>query len=145
MEEESACPISQAVADPLGDHQVSCGGNGDRILRHDSIRDEFFSAAQSASSAPQREVLSLIPDSSSRPVDVYLLNWKRGLPAALDMAVISILQHLTLGGGGGAATTQGYALSVRVERKMITHAAACCKVGVAFHPSGRRVLGWLVQ
>ena len=56
----SACGKS-AAADPLGDHQVGCGGNGDRIHRHDSIRDALFSAAQSAALAPRKEVPTLIP------------------------------------------------------------------------------------
>ena len=43
MSEEGArCRICHAVADPFGDHQVGCGGNGDRIHRHDSIRDAVF-------------------------------------------------------------------------------------------------------
>ena len=36
------------MADPMGDHNVGCGCNGDRIHKHDSLRDVFFSAAQSA-------------------------------------------------------------------------------------------------
>ena len=40
----------QAPADPFGDHHVGCGGNGDRILRHNGIRDALFSAAQTAAS-----------------------------------------------------------------------------------------------
>ena len=75
----------QVVADPLGDHQVGCGGNGDRIHRHDSVQDAVFSAAQTAALAPRKEVPSLIPRTSSRPADVYLPNWMRGQPAALDV------------------------------------------------------------
>ena len=41
----SKCPVCQATADPLRDHQVSCGGNGDRIFRHDSLREVLCSAA----------------------------------------------------------------------------------------------------
>ena len=85
-------------ADPLGDHQVGCGGNGDRIRRHDSIRAALFSAAQSAALVPRKEVPALIPGTHSRPADVYLPNWKRGQPAAIDVIVISALQQLTLEG-----------------------------------------------
>ena len=134
VEEGTACPICQAMADPLGDHQVGCGGNGDRSLRHDSIYlgCNLFSG-RIHRLVPQREVPSLILGSSSRPVDVYLPNWKRRLPAVLDVTVISTLQHLTL---EGTATTQGHALSVEVERKMVAHAyaVACWEVGVAFIP-----------
>ncbi len=52
-EEGATCPICQGAADAYGDHQVGCGGNGDRIHRHDSIRDAIFSAAQSAAAAQQ--------------------------------------------------------------------------------------------
>ena len=69
VEEGVRCPICQVVADPLGDHQVGCGGNGDRIHRHDSVRDALFSAAQIAALAPRKEVPSLIPGTSSRPAD----------------------------------------------------------------------------
>ena len=61
VEEGARCPICQVVADPLGDHQVGCGGNGDRIHRYDSVRDALFSAAQTAALAPRKEVPSLIP------------------------------------------------------------------------------------
>ena len=48
VEEGTTCPVCQAVADPFRDHQVGCVGNGDRIHRHDSLRDPLYSAAQSA-------------------------------------------------------------------------------------------------
>ena len=130
---ESKCPLctGERVADPFGDHQVGCGGNGDRIHRHDSLKDSLFSAAQSAALAPRKEAPSLIPGSSSRPADIYLPNWCRGRPAALDVTVISTLQSLTL---AGAASTQGHALRVGEERKMAAHYAACRSVGVVFIP-----------
>ena len=129
VEEGAVCPVCQRVTDPYGDHQIGCGGNGDRIHRHDSIRDAVFSAAQSAALAPRKEFPALIPGSSSRPADVYLPNWKRGQPAALDVTVISTFQSLTL---SGAAVTPGYALSVAAERKRAAHASACHSVGVSF-------------
>ena len=44
---ESRCPLcmGERAADPFGDHQVGCGGNGDRIHRHDCLRDTLFAAA----------------------------------------------------------------------------------------------------
>ena len=110
---------------------MGCGGNGDRIHRHDGLRDSLFSAAQSAALAPRKEAPSLIPGSSSRPADIYLPNWCRGRPAALDVTVISTLQSLTL---AGAASTQWHALMVGEERKTAAHHAACQSVGVVFIP-----------
>ena len=51
---------------------------------------------------------ALIPGTSSRPADVYLPNWRRGQPAALDVTVISTLQQLTL---EGAASTHAVSRS----------------------------------
>ena len=129
--EGARCSICQALADPFGDHHVGCGGNGDRIHRHNSVRDAVFSAAQSAALAPRKGVPSLIPGTQSRPADIFLPSWKRGQPAALDVTVISTLQQLTL---QGAAEFQGYALSVGEERKMAAHASSCRAVGVSFVP-----------
>ena len=123
-----------------GDHQVGCGGNGDRIHRHDSIRDAVFSAAQSAALAPLKEAPSLIPGSSTRPADVYLPNWKRGQPAALDVTVISTMQQQTL---LGASITPGHVLQVGEERKMAAHAAICRGVGVNFYPTCGGEPGWV--
>ena len=133
VEEGTRRSVCQMDVDPFGHHQVGCGGNRDRIHRHDSIRDALFSAAQSAALAPRKEVPALISGTRSRPADVYLPNWKRGQPAALDVTVISTLQQLTL---EGAAMSQGHALSVGKERKMVAHAEACCAVGVTFIPLG---------
>ena len=125
-EEGAACPVCRGACDAYGDHHVGCGGNGDRIHRHDSIRDAVFSAAQSAALAPLKEAPSLIPGSSTRPADVYLPNWKRGQPAALDVTVISTMQQQTL---LGASITPGHALQVGEERKMAAHAAICQELG----------------
>lgn len=137
-EEDVSCPICVGNADAFGDHQVGCGGNGDRIHRHDSLRDAIYSAAQTAALAPRKEVPSLIPGSSSRPADIYLPNWKRGLPAALDVTVISTLQQQTV---DGASTTPGYALKVGEDRKMAAHAEACHSIGVIFTPLVLETLG----
>ena len=70
-----------------------------------------FSATQSAGLAPSKEMPNLIPDTSSRPADVFLPTWSRGWPAALDVQVISPLRQQTL---GKAASTSGHALQVSV-------------------------------
>ena len=77
------CPACRTFADEYGDHQVGCGGNGDRITRHNAVRDVIFSAAQSAALGPSREAQGLIPESLSRPADVFLPTWQGGRPACL--------------------------------------------------------------
>ena len=76
-------------------------------------------------------MLSLIPGSKSRPANVYLPHWTHGKPAALDVAVISPLQKLTL---QNSATIQGYALSLGEDWKRSSHAQDCFDVGVPFIP-----------
>ena len=140
MGRESRCPMCGLfdIADPFGDHHVGCGGNGDRIHRHDSIRDVLFTAAQSAALAPRKEVPSLIPGTSNRPADIYLPNWAQGHPAALDVTVISTLQSLTV---SKASTSQGPALRIGERRKMVHHYEACQSVGVSFVPLVVETLG----
>ena len=137
-----SCPECHNTADPFGDHHVGCGGNGDRITRHNAIRDVIFSAAQSAALAPSKEMPNLIPDSLSRPADVFLPTWSRGRPAALDVHVISPLQQQTM---GEAASTPGHALQVGVQRKLASHLSACRSVGVEFIPFVMETLGYLAE
>ena len=110
----------------MGDHHVGCGGNGSRIHRHDSLQDAVFAAAQSAALAPRKEVPALIPGSANRPADVFLPNWDRGFPAALDVTVICTLQDLTV---AGAAATPGHALRIGEERKLAAHQSDCRATG----------------
>ena len=136
------CPECRSTSDPFGDHQVGCGGNGDRIVCHNAIRDVLFLAARSAALAPTREAPSVVPDSQSRPADILLPTWSRGHPAALDVTVISPLQQQTL---HAAASTPGHALQVSVQRKPTAHLSACCSAGVEFIPIVLETLGGLAE
>ena len=124
-EDGSRCPVCQATTDGFGD-QVSCGGNRDWILCHDSLRKVLFIASHSAAQASPEEstmywhwyldqppALIHVPGASSFPVDVYLFFWKRGRPATLDMTAISPLQKLTI---DDAASTQGHVLGTEDEK-----------------------------
>lgn len=136
------CPECRHKADEHGDHQVGCGGNGHRIIRHNAIRDILFSAAQSAVLAPSREAAGVVPDSLSRPADILLPTWSRGRPAAFDVHVISPLQHHTL---HEASYTPGHALNVGVQRKLASHLDACRSAGVDFVPVVAETLGGLAD
>ena len=72
---DSAFLVCSTPADIFGDHQVSCGGNRDRIHRHDALRDIISTFASSAL-GPHKEVPSLIPGRSSCPADIFLPNWQ---------------------------------------------------------------------
>ena len=138
--EESPCSVCKRPADPFGDHDVGCGGNGDRIFRHNAISDVISSAAQTAALCPRKEAPCLVPGSSSRPADIYLPIWERGQPAAMDVTVISPLQQLTL---SGASSIAGHALQVAEVRKRAAHAEACCSAGISFIPLAMETIGGL--
>ncbi len=136
------CPACHSTADEFGDHHVGCGGNGDRITRHNAIRDVLFSAAQSAALGPTREATGLIPDSMSRPADILLPTWHGGRPAALDVHVISPLQQSII---HEAASTPGHALQVGIQRKLTAHLQPCRSVGITFTPIVAETLGGLCE
>ena len=132
------CSLCHRSLDPFGDHAVACGGNSDRISRHNALRDVLFTAAQAAALSPRREVSSLVPGSASRPADIFVPSWVQGQPAALDVTVISPLQQLTL---SQASATRGFALSFAEERKNIVHFDDCRRVGVLFVPLAVETIG----
>ena len=133
FDDRGPCPVCHSAAYPYGDHQIGCGGNTDKIHHHNSVRHVIISAAQTAALTPWRKVPSLIPGTQSHPADVFLPNWARGRPAALDVTVISPLQQATL---QGAATTQGHALLVGEARKFTAHGSQCQSAGITFEALG---------
>ena len=85
---ERKCPFSKAgVLDIYGDYAIACHGRGDAIARHDRIRDKIVSACSSANLSPVVEKKNLIPESQSRPGDIFVPTWKAGKPAAFDVTL----------------------------------------------------------
>ncbi len=137
-----SCPECHCLADPFGDHQVGCGGNSDRISRHNAIRDIIYNAAQSAALGPSKETPGLVEDSDTRPADVLLPNWCNGRPAALDIHVISPLQQTTI---SQAAQTKGHALQVGIQRKLTSNLSSCRSAGITCIPMVAETLGGLAD
>uniref|UniRef100_A0A1X7TX09 Uncharacterized protein n=1 Tax=Amphimedon queenslandica TaxID=400682 RepID=A0A1X7TX09_AMPQE len=100
------CSVCGVASDGMGDHLVTCHGNGDMLMRHNCLRDILFTACSTAALSPHTKVPSHIPGSTSHSADVFLPVWNQGKPAALDVSVICPLQFLML---LEAAVTQGYA------------------------------------
>ena len=46
--EADQCPACNHHSDVLGDHAISCGNQGERIARHDSLRDAIYVVNQTA-------------------------------------------------------------------------------------------------
>lgn len=115
-----------------------CATDGERIARHDRLRDAICEAASSAALAPQRERRDLFPNSTERPADIFLKSWVQGKDAALDVTVISPLQEAQL---RHEADRAGAALDAAKKRKMDHYYALCREVGVEFVPLAVETLG----
>ena len=84
-----------------GDHALCCKKSGDRITRHNRLRNLVFKLADTGLLRPEMEKLGILgptDKSRRRPGDVSIKDWsfRRGL--AIDVAVICPLAapHLTL-------------------------------------------------
>ena len=94
------CPLCQQPMDLLGDHPLCCKKSGDRITRHNRLRNLLFKLADTGLLAPEMEKLGILGEtdkSRRRPGDVSIKNWsfRRGL--AIDVAVICPLAESHLG------------------------------------------------
>ena len=132
------CPACQRPSDCLGDHALNCAYQGERISRHNALRDALHSTAVSAALGPTREGRFLLPGDNRRPADILIPHWEGGKDAALDVTVINPLQDATV---EGAAITPGHALGVAYRRKMTAAAEDCRREGIAFIPLAMESLG----
>ena len=132
------CPACLQPSDSLGDHALCCGHYGERITRHNQIRDQLFSLAQGAALGPVREGRFLLPGSEKRPADIFIPSWAEGLDCALDVTVINPLQDSTV---VRAAAEPGHALGVAYGRKMRGAEEQCLRQGIRFMPVVAETLG----
>ena len=137
-EGDGDCPACSRFSDSLGDHGVMCATGGERIARHNFLRDALFQTAQEAGLAPSKEGRALLPGTDRRPADVFIPHWSAGKDAALDVTVTHPLQDLTR---AGAAATPGHAMTVAYQRKMQGAAELCRQQGIAFLPLVAESLG----
>ena len=61
IDEHATCSECGACLDVYLDHALVCSCGGDRTLRHNTIRDEFFEEAQAAGVRCDKEKLNLLP------------------------------------------------------------------------------------
>ena len=132
------CPACLQHSDCYDDHALCCGHWGERITRHNSIRDHVHQMAAAAVLNPVKEGRFILPGNDRRPADIFLPNWAEGRDAALDVMVINPLQQATV---VEAATTPGHSLDFAFDRKMRGAADDCQRQGVAFIPLAFESLG----
>ena len=107
------------------------GDNGLKGSRHDRIRDNIFKEAQHASLNPTKEMPGLVPNSQSRPADVFIANWIDGRKMAFDISVVSPTQDAIL---HRAADSAAAAIEMRKSTKYRAHFDNCRAEGITFQP-----------
>jgi hypothetical protein len=135
------CPLCDAVADVQGHHARMCSAGGDRVLRHNSLRNFIFRFAARAGLHPELEKPGLLvparPDDVDaalrRPADIYLPSWVNGSPIALDFAVTAPQRQETLADAARNPLAAAVAYSNH-KRAYLDTEAACQASGVGFQP-----------
>ena len=135
---EGPCPACLRFSDAKGDHAMCCGWGGERISRHNALRDALFDTAASAGLAPVKEGRFLLPGDDRRPADILVPNFAGGRDVALDVTVVNPIQDATM---PQAATTPGFALSYAHDRKVRGAEEDCRRQGIAFIPMAAESFG----
>ena len=114
---DGPCPACGQPSDRKGDHALNCAWQGERIARHNSLRDALHSTAVKAALGPTKEGQYLLPGEGGKPADVFIPRHSGGKDAALDVTVINPLQAATVeqaaaqcpnsGRGGGVVSDFG--------------------------------------
>ena len=95
---EAVPGLRDQPSDILGDHALVCGFGGERIARHNFLRDALHETAVAAGLAPTKEGRALIPGTNLRPADIFIPHWAGGRDAALDVTVTHPLLDRTRAG-----------------------------------------------
>ena len=132
------CPACKKDSDRYGDHAIVCGSHGERIARHNQLRDAIYSVAASSNLAPRKEENALLPGTSARPADVLIPNWTGGRDTALDVTVVSPLLTDRV---DNSITTPGHTLVVAFNDKCRDYLQACEREGISFIPLPVETLG----
>ena len=135
---DGPCPACSQPSDRMGDHSLGCGKTGDRIARHNMLRDVLFEAASSADLGPTKEERHLLPGSIARPGDLTIRRWSNGKDGAIDVTVTGPLSPSNV---ACAAAEAGASLEKACKRKTRDTAAACRLQGIVFIPFAMETLG----
>ena len=72
------CPACLRHSDVFGDHALCCGSGGERISRHNALRDALYETAVAAGLGPTKEGRFLLPGNDRRPADILVPHWSTG-------------------------------------------------------------------
>ena len=131
FDQRGPCPACLQESDVLGDHALCCGSGGERISRHNALRDAIIETAVATGLGPVKEGRFLLPGNDRPPADVLVPNWTGGKDAAMDVEVTTPIKVTTM---PGAANTAGFALDHAHKGKLDGAEEACRRQGLAFLP-----------
>ena len=112
FDQSGPCVACGRDSDNMGIHAVGCAGQGQRIARHNVLRDILFQTAKQAQLAPTKEERYLFTQAArvnERPGDIVIPSFSAGRDCVIDIAVVSSQQNLLVDRAGadpGSALTQ---------------------------------------
>ena len=112
---------------------MCCGSGGERISRHNALRDAIFDTAVVAGLGPVKEGRFLLPGNDRRPADVLVPNWTGGQGCGHGR-ISHPLTPLKVTTMPGAVNTAGFALDHAHKGKLDRAEEACVRQGLVFLP-----------
>jgi hypothetical protein len=76
---EGEIPACGYHSDRKGDHALCCGTGGERIARHNYLRDTLYHTSVSAALGPTKEERGLLLGVNKKPGDVCIPCWTGGV------------------------------------------------------------------
>ena len=141
---DEACPFCGAPMDRFGDHAVVCSCGGDRVVRHNSIRDQAFDEMRGGGMNVERERAGLLPCRPSqdglpspaqarRPADIWVARGDAQQPQAIDFAVTAGLRDPTIGADEATVASLFHDYETHKRNHLDTD-EQCRRQGLAFLP-----------
>ena len=117
---------------------MNCAWQGERISRHNSLRDTLHSTAVKAALGPTKEGQYLLPGDGGKPADVFIPRHAGDKDCALDVTVVNPLPSALV---AQAAESLGHALATAHKRKLDKSWQSCNAQGIVFMPLAVESLG----
>ena len=92
-EEHMCVACHKQIMDIHGHHAAVCPVSGDRVKRHNALRDCFHEFCSNAAWGPVKEKPFLLPFSSERPADIFVPNFSGGKGLVVDFACTCPIQQ----------------------------------------------------
>ena len=92
-EEHMCVACHKQIMDIYGHHAAVCSVSGDRVKRHNALRDCFHEFCSNAAWGPVKEKPFLLPFSSERPADIFVPNFSGGKGLVVDFACTCPIQQ----------------------------------------------------